>query len=147
MDQTAEREMTPTELLGRAIAEAEAWVDDLMGRLDWHDRSKVEAALVATLHALRDALPQDEVIYLGAQLPPLLRGLYYEGWHPGARGAAKNRAGFLEHIHDAVHRDPGIDAEQVARAVLALLAARLSPAEREHAIAVTPKPLRPLWPD
>jgi uncharacterized protein (DUF2267 family) len=98
------------------------------------------------LHAFRDCLPRDEVIYLGAQLPVLLRGLYYAGWHPSARSAARTRSAFLQRIHDSVQRAPGVDAEQVARAVFALLAARLPAAEVEDAKAATPKPLHNLWP-
>jgi uncharacterized protein (DUF2267 family) len=138
--------MTDIQNLGGALAETEDWIDDLMRRLGWHDRSKVYAAMLGALHGLRDSLPRDEAVYVGAQMPPLLRGLYYEGWRPATRMAAKSRDGFLDRIHEAVHRDPGIDAEQVAHAVLALLAARLSPAELEDAKAATPQPLRSLWP-
>jgi hypothetical protein len=42
-------------------------------------------------------------------------GLHNEGWRPRARPTVRSRAAFLERIHDGVHRDPGIDAEQVAR--------------------------------
>jgi uncharacterized protein (DUF2267 family) len=132
--------------LSIAVGATEDWIDDLMRRLGWHDRERVYRVLLATLHALRDALAGDEAVYIGAQLPPLLRGLYYEGWHPGTRGAARSRTAFLERIHDGVHRDPGIDAEEVARAVFALLAARLPAAEIEDAKAATPKPLHNLWP-
>ena len=130
-----------------AVKAAEDWIDDLQRRLGWHDRRRAYDALLATLHPLRDSLTRDEAIYVGAQLPPLLRGLYYEGWHPGARGAAPSRAAFLERIRDGVHRDPGIDAEEVARAVFAMLAARLPPAEVEDAKAATPKSLHNLWPN
>ena len=124
------------------------WIDDVTQRLGWHDREKATSALIAALHALRDVLPMEEVVYLGAGLPPLLRGLYYEGWHPSRRaGALKNKSAFLDRIHEAVHRDPGIDTEQVARAVLGLLAARLPADEIEDAKAATPKALRPLWPN
>jgi uncharacterized protein (DUF2267 family) len=132
--------------LGRAVAETEAGLDDLMRRIGWHDRSKGYAALLGTLHALRDNLPRDEAVYVGSQLPPLLRGFYYEGWHPAARVSAKTRSSFLDRIHEAVHHDPGIDAEQVAHAVLALLAERLPASELEDAKAATPKSLRSLWP-
>jgi len=137
--------MTDLLNLGGALAETEEWIDDLVRRLGWHDRSKVYAALLGTLHALRDSLPRDEAIFIGAQMPALLRGLYYEGWHPTARMSAENRDAFLERIHEAVHRDPGIDTEQVVHAVFALLAARLPPGELEEAKAATPKPLRSLW--
>jgi uncharacterized protein (DUF2267 family) len=62
------------------------------------------------------------------------------------RPPTRSRGAFLERIHDGVHRDPGIDTEQVARAVFALLAARLPAAEIEDAKAATPGVLHNLWP-
>jgi uncharacterized protein (DUF2267 family) len=131
--------------LNTAVQATEAWVDDLMRCLGWHDRHRTYLALLATLRALRDSLGRDEAVYLGAQLPPLLRGFYYEGWHPRARGAT-SRTAFLERILDGVHRDVAVDAEQVARAVMALLAMRLPAAELEDAKAATPPALHNLWP-
>lgn len=138
--------MTEISDLNAAVQTAEDWINDLMRRLGWQDRERVYLALLATLHALRDSLTRDEAIYIGAQLPTLLRGLYYEGWHPSARTTTKSRSRFLERIHDAVHRDPGVDTEQVARAVFALLTAHLPAAEIEDAKAVTPSVLHNLWP-
>jgi uncharacterized protein (DUF2267 family) len=132
--------------LERALPETEEWIDSLTQRLGWRDRSKAYAALLGTLHALRDSLPRDEAVYVGSQLPPLLRGLYYEGWHPDAHISAKSRTAFLERIHEGVHRDLAIDPEQVANTVFALLAARLPPDELEDAKAATPNHLRFLWP-
>ncbi len=139
--------MTNMQELADAIVETEAWVDDLVKRLAWRDRSRALAALLGVLHALRDNLPRDRVVYLGAQLPPLLRGLYYEAWHPAARISARNRKAFLDRIHEAMHRDPGVDAEQAAHAVFSLLAARMPPGEVEGTKAATPGPLRSFWPD
>ncbi len=138
--------MPRLEELRIAVNATEEWIDDLLRRLGWTDRERVYLVLLASLHALRDAVARDEAVYIGAQLPPLLRGLYYEGWHPSARSTARSRAAFLERVHDGVHRDPGIDAEEVARAVFALLAARLPAAEVEAARAATPKQLHNLWP-
>jgi len=138
--------MTAISDLNAAVQTAEDWINDLMRRLGWQDRERVYLALLATLHALRDCLARDEAVYIGAQLPTLLRGLYYEGWHPSARPAMRSRGAFLERIHDGVHRDPGVDTEQVARGVFALLAARLPAAEIEDAKAATPSVLHNLWP-
>lgn len=134
------------EELGRAVAETEAWIDDLARNLGWRERDKAYAALVGALHALRDALPRDEAVYFGGQLPLLVRGLYYEGWRPGAHRGAQTVVAIGERIHEAVNRDPGIDAEQAARAVFALLAARLPSSEIEDALAALPKALHALWP-
>jgi uncharacterized protein (DUF2267 family) len=139
--------MTGLREFDTAASSAEEWVTDLTQRLGWLDRRKVYCALMATLHALRDCLAADEVVYLGGNMPALLRGLYYEGWHPTRRAtSAKSRAAFLARIHDGVHRDPGIDSEQVAHAVMGLLAARLPAAELEDVKAATPNALRNLWP-
>lgn len=133
--------------LHAAVPAVEEWLQDLQQRLDWQDREKVYLALLVTLHALRDSLPREEAVYLGAQLPPLLRGLYYDGWHPSGRVApSRTRSAFLERIHDGLHRDPGIDAEQVGHAVFSLLAARLPGGELEEARAATPEALRMFWP-
>ena len=138
--------MTAIHDFDASVSASEAWIDDLMRRLGWHDRGRVYLALLATLHALRDCLPRDEAVYVGAQLPPLLRGFYYEGWHPGGRGPAQSRSAFLTRIHDGVRREPGVDPERVSRAVFSLLAARMSAAELEDAKAATPKTLHNLWP-
>jgi len=53
----------------------------------------------------------------------------------------------LHALRDCLHRDPGVDAEQVARAMFALLAERLPPTEVEDAKASTPHELHNLWPN
>ena len=138
--------MTYIQNLNAAVSETEGWIDDLMRRLAWHDRERVYLALIASLHAVRDCLPRDEAVHIGTHLPPLLRGLYYEGWHPSGTRPSQSRSTFLERIHDGLHRDPGVDAEQVARALFGLLAARLPQAEIEDARAATPRALHYLWP-
>jgi anti-anti-sigma factor len=50
--------------------------------MGWEDRHLAYHALRTVLQALRDWLPVDEAAALGAQLPLLIRGFYYEHWHP-----------------------------------------------------------------
>ena len=139
---------TVSQEIDTCVQATQNWINDLMWRLGWHDRERVYKALLSTLHAIRDSLGDREAIYLGAQLPALLRGLYYEGWHPGrrARTGSRARSAFLERIHECVQRDPAIEPEAVASCVMAQLADRLPPAELENAKAATPKLLHSLWP-
>ena len=133
--------------LESAWTETEAWIEEFMFQLDWHSPRLAYHAFIGALHALRDSLPWDEAVQVGAYFPPLLRGLYYEGWHPTARSLPlSNPKQFLDRIHDSVHREPGVDPELVARGLFSLLAKRLPATELEDARAVTPQALHALWP-
>ncbi len=48
------------------------------------DRHYAYRALRAHLHVLRDRLAVEQAAQLAAQLPNLLRGIYYEGWNPSS---------------------------------------------------------------
>jgi len=134
--------------LDEAVRATADWIEAFVRHLGWQDRDRAYQALRAASHALRDCLPLDEAVALGAQLPALLRGMYYDGWRPtGHAFRIRTREAFLERIREGVHRDPAIDAEQVARGFLGFLAERLPAAELEDARAVTPAELRGLWPD
>lgn len=142
----SERDEPPE--LAAALEEARAWIADLMARLQWRERATAFRVLVATLHGLRDSLSRDAAAQLGAALPPLLRGYYFEGWLPSPRStAARTRATFLARVHEGVRRDPAVDPELAAHAVLELTADRLSATDVENARAATPRQLRPFWPD
>ncbi|RWQ13524.1 DUF2267 domain-containing protein [Mesorhizobium sp.] len=132
--------------LNSTLQATQNWISDLMWRLRWQDRERVYRALIATLHALRDCLDRDEAVYMGAQLPALLRGFYYEGWNPTGRPNGRNRNSILDRIHDGVHHDAAVDPEEVARSVLAQFVDRLPAAEVENAKATSPGVLHDLWP-
>jgi uncharacterized protein (DUF2267 family) len=93
--------MTGIQTLDTAVGATEEWINALMARLGWQGKERTYLALLAALHALRDALPRDEADYLGVQLPVLLRGLYFEGWHPASHiQRAKSRSAFVERIQE-----------------------------------------------
>ena len=59
-----------------------AWINDLDTRLGWDNKHRSYRLLRTVLQALRDWLSVNEAVGLGAQLPALLRGVYYEHWRP-----------------------------------------------------------------
>ncbi len=64
----------------RTLQETNLWLKELMARLGTDDRAQAYGILKATLHALRDRIGPESATHLAAQLPILLRGVYYEGW-------------------------------------------------------------------
>ena len=101
----------------------------------------------ATLDALRDRLTVEEVAQLGAPLPMLIRGFYYEGWDPTGKSLReRGRVQFQAHIERQLRGDDGTDPEQVAHAVFTVLAHRISAGEIEDVKYVLPDEPRDLWP-
>ncbi len=123
------------------------WLQDLMKTVNWSDKQRAYRLLRATLHALRDRLPPDEAIHFSAQLPMLVRGFYFEGWHAGDKPLKeRKKEEFLSHIEKAFDRDPNEDTDELVREVFGLLSRRLSAGEIEHVMHALPVRIRQLWP-
>lgn len=121
------------------------WLDDVASALETDDQHRAYQALRATLHALRDRISPEEAAQLSAQLPLLLRGVFYEGWHPAHKPLKERQAEqFLNHIHVDI---PDGDAEAIARAVFGVLCARVSAGEIEDIVNMMPAGIRALWPE
>lgn len=124
-----------------------AWLKDLMELLGWEEREYAYRALRVTLHALRDRMPVDNTSSLAAQLPMLVRGFFYEGWHPaGTPTRDRSQADFVAHVAKAFERTPDRDPDKIVRAVFTLLTQRLTLGEVEHVKKCLPADIRGLWP-
>jgi uncharacterized protein (DUF2267 family) len=128
------------------IQKSQVWLDDVLDELRTDDRQLAYAILGGVLHALRDRLPQSEVVDLGAQLPMLLRGLYYDGWtfHDRSTSLRKKDA-FLRHVGKCVKRTD-ITPEEAVRVVFAVLARRVTAGEIRDVIGTLPETFDELWP-
>ncbi len=123
------------------------WLNDIQERLGWgEDHHRAYHALRAVLHALRDRLPVDQAAALAAQLPMLVRGFYYEGWHPhGKPVKERHTQEFLAHIAAAFRDDPDVDPERVVRAVFQVLSKHVTSGEIEAVKRSLPTEIRSLW--
>ena len=75
---------TGLKVFDTTVQETNTWLRGLMENLHLTDRQEAYHDLRVTLHALRDRLTVEEAAHLAAQLPMLIRGLYYEGGTPTA---------------------------------------------------------------
>jgi uncharacterized protein (DUF2267 family) len=137
-----------SEIFDTSLQKTQVWLNDVMSELDWSDRpQKAYTALRAVLHALRDRLTVEEAVQLGAQLPMLIRGLYYEGWTlKGKPHKERHTEDFFDHIKKAFKDDAAVDPGTVVRAVFRVLVRHTSPGEIEDVKHILPKPLQELWP-
>jgi uncharacterized protein (DUF2267 family) len=141
---------TGLEVFDTTVQKTNCWLKKIAEAAGWHEKQnkqKAYLALRSTLHALRDRLTVEEAAQLGAQLPMLIRGFYYERWEPTAKPLKlRHKEPFLEQIGQEFIDDECIDPEHVARAVFAVLADRVTEGEIEDVKNMLPAELRDLWP-
>lgn len=128
------------------IQDTNLWLKAVMERLGTEDRHVGYAVLKAVLHAIRDRVGPGNAVQLGAQLPTLLRGAYYEGWRMAETPTReRRREAFLEHVRAGLSRDRGVDIEQATRAVIEVLWDRIDRGEAAKLVQRMPVELRSLW--
>jgi uncharacterized protein (DUF2267 family) len=119
-----------------------------MERLETADRHQAYMALKVTLHALRDRLSIEEAAQLGAQLPMIVRGLYYEGWRPGGKqDRSSSWETFMKPVYLAVCQDGSWTPEEVVSSVFDVLFRHVSGGEIDDVISQLPRDIRALWPE
>jgi uncharacterized protein (DUF2267 family) len=139
---------TADDVFDSTLQKTQIWLNDIMSELDCPQHPhKAYLALRTVLHALRDRLSVEEAVQLGAQLPMLVRGFYYEGWTlTGKPLKERHKEDFLAHIKDAFKNDVTVRPESVARAVFKVLARHTSEGEIDDVKNMLPKALHELWP-
>jgi uncharacterized protein (DUF2267 family) len=120
------------------------WLKEICDELRTNSRRQAYAALRAVLHTVRDCLPVEETAKFAGQLPLIVKGLLYDGWHPHEKPARLTKAAFYERVEKRLH-GAGLSAAQASRAVLLVLEARLSTGEIEALKRVLPHEVRDLW--
>jgi uncharacterized protein (DUF2267 family) len=101
-------------------------------------------ALRAVLHALRDRLTVVEAADLAAQLPILIRGLYYEGWAPARVPVKMDREAFLDRVERGFAFEVDGGTETLIQRVLGALHRFVTDGEWDDIRASMPRDLAPL---
>ena len=131
-------------VLYHTVQETNVWLKAVGEQLQL-DRHDSYIALRAVLHALRDRLPPEVAVHLGAQLPMLIRGLYYEGWHMAGKPTKDRHVEeFADHVLQELPPQLPLDPLTVARGVFETLWERLDPGEFDKLMGHLPASLRTL---
>jgi len=139
--------MTTVPAIDHAVQQAHEWVNELRDILGIPGERSAYAALRCVLHQLRDRMPVKEATDLGAQLPTLIRGVYYEGWNPLDNPQPIHKAEeFVQDLIAKLHGHEEIHAESAIRGVFTLLAAHVSKGEIDDVIGTLPDPIKAYWP-
>ena len=133
--------------LEHSIQQTNIWLKKLAETENFGDRHHAYSALRAVLHVLRDRLIPEQAVHLGAQLPIVLRGVFYEGWRiSGTPTRERTVEDFVAQVDAQLSPQFPLDAKSATRAVFNLLWTELDPGETAKIVESLPIPLRSLWP-
>jgi uncharacterized protein (DUF2267 family) len=138
--------MTGLPVFDETVHITNTWLHEITSRLGWDDRQKGYRVLRASLHALRDRMPVAEAAQFSAQLPILLRGIFFEGWRPSATPAKAHSVDeFLSGLRSAFSEDHDFDAEAAFREVISVMKFHISAGEMEDVRRTMPMEIKALW--
>jgi uncharacterized protein (DUF2267 family) len=144
-----EEEMSASGIVAfdRTLQTTNMWLNDIMidhgpdRQLAWH-------ILGSVLQTLRDRIPADLSAHLSAQLPLLVRGVYYEHYDPSKKPQhTRTIDEFCEGIRKDFATQRPIDVEKAVQSVFRVLTHYLDPGEVAKVRSVLPPAIRELWPD
>ena len=136
------------EVIDHTVQLTHEWINELAERLDWSNHRNVFHLLRLTLTGLRDLLGHDEAAQFSAQLPILIRGVFYEGWRPSDTPLKdKHKGAFIARIDTQLAGYPEYRGEEDIRTVFKLFNGRISEGEVEDIRSALPSSIRNLWPD
>ncbi len=137
---------TGLDVFDKTLQTTNIWLAQIMTaigvdrRLAWH-------VLGATLRVLRDRLGPGLAAHLGAQLPLLIRGLYYDQWSPQQKPSKLRSADeFLEEVSLSLVDVKPIDVQKAVRAVFATIEDHIEAGQATKVRDALPSDIRELWP-
>ena len=135
--------MSEVDLIDRSVEKTNVWLKELAEDLGTDDRKFAYRVLRAYLHAVRDRLMVDEAAQFAAQLPELVRGIYYEGWVPSRTPTSERSVDeFLRRIADEALLPGETEASYACSAAARLLRRHVSEGEIADLVAVLPQELK-----
>lgn len=135
-------------LFDHASQQANVWVKDMMQELRTEDPHRALRALRAGLATLRDRLTVEQTAQLSAQLPLVIRGVFYEGWVPAGKPLRiRHKAEFLDLLIEKYgHETTPIDsasahAPDIVAALFRVLHRHVSEGEVTNIVMTLPEEL------
>ena len=136
---------TGLEVFDKTVQTTNIWLNEISADLG-PDRHVAWHVLGAVLRALRDRLPIDLAAHLGAELPILVRGTYYDQWRPQtAPEKSRHLDDFLQRVSDGLSDTRPVNVQDAVSAVFRVLSRHVAPGQIAKVRDALPQEVRSLW--
>jgi uncharacterized protein (DUF2267 family) len=138
---------TGIDVFDKSLQVTNTWLNEIMEE-HGPDRQRAWHILSVVLRTIRDRLPADLAAHLGAQLPLIVRGAFYEQFEP-SRLPDKTRTleEFLHHVEEGMDGVRPVNPENAVQSVFHVLSHHLDPGQVKKVRHALPEEIRVLWPD
>lgn len=135
------------EVFDKTLETTHIWLKEIMIDLG-PDKQVAWKVLSTVLHKLRDRLSINLAAHLGAQLPLLVRGVYYDQFEPAKMPSeCRSREEFVAEVAEWLSDARPVDPEDAIRSVFKVLSRHVSRGQIDHVKQALPKPVRQMWDD
>jgi uncharacterized protein (DUF2267 family) len=126
------------DVIDSTVGKTYTWLREVADRANSDELHDAYQMLRAVLHALRDRVEPDVAAHLAAQLPLLVRGIFYEGWDPSKTPMRMSAPQFLARVEQEAGLKGTSEAEDATRAVISVCSDELGQGIMDHLISVLP---------
>jgi uncharacterized protein (DUF2267 family) len=138
---------TGLEVFDRTLHTTNLWLDEICAEIG-PDKHLAWHVLGAVLRAIRDELLIGQSAHLGAQLPLLVRGAYFDQYRPAAQPAAeRSQADFIARIREELTGCRPVRPDLAATAVMRTLNRHITEGQVKKVRDALPRSVRALWPE
>ena len=133
------------EVFDRTLETTHVWLNEICDDLG-PDKQVAWKVLSVVLHKLRDRLPIGLAAHLGAQLPILIRGIYYDQFEPAKLPTeCDNREEFVAEVAEWLTDIRPVDPDTAVRSVFKVLSHHVDPGQIAKVREALPRSLKQSW--
>lgn len=133
------------EVFDKTIQTTHIWLNEITAEIG-PDRHLAWKVLSTVLHKLRDRLPVELAAHLGAQLPLLVRGVYYDQFRPAKQpGDCRDLDEFVAEVGEWLTDVRPVDAADAVDAVFGVLSRHVPEGQLKLVRNALPETIRERW--
>ena len=133
------------DVFDRTLETTHIWLNEICTDLG-PDKQVAWKVLSTVLQKLRDRLTINLAAHLGAQLPLLVRGIYYDQFEPGKMPSElRSREEFVAEVAEWLSDTRPVDPDEAIRSVFRVLSRHISEGQISKVRDALPKSLRVMW--
>ena len=136
---------TGLDVFDKTVQTTNVWLNEIMEKIG-PDRRLAWKVLSVVLRKIRDRVPVELAAHLGAELPLLVRGVYYDQFEPAKQPTeCRNFQEFMEEVGEWLTDARPVNVRDAIHAVFATLSRHVPAGQIRKIQEALPKEVRTSW--